>query len=80
MYIAYKLDTNFVDVVVGKNYLQLFINLNFDEINDPKDKCENVTQVGHHGNGNVSLRIDHVDEIDYAMSIIQQAYDKQANS
>lgn len=80
MYIAYKLDTNFVDVVVGKSYLQLYINLNFDEVNDPKEQCENVTQTGHHGNGNVALRIDHVDEIDYAMNIIQQAYDKQANS
>lgn len=80
MYIAYKLDTNFVDVVVGKNYLQLYINLNFDEVNDPENKCENVTQTGHHGNGNVSIRIEHSDEIDYAMNIIQQAYDKQANS
>jgi uncharacterized protein with ParB-like and HNH nuclease domain/predicted transport protein len=80
MYIAYKLDTNFVDIVVGKDYLQLYINLNFDEVKDPKEKCENVTQTGHHGNGNISLRVAHSDEIDYAMTIIQQAYDKQANS
>ena len=80
LYIAYKLDTNFVDIVVGKDYLQLYINLNFDEVNDPKEKCENVTQTGHHGNGNISIRVAHADEIDYAMNIIQQAYDKQVNS
>ena len=80
MYIAYKLDTNFVDIVVGDDYLQLYINLNFDEVNDPEDRCKNVTQTGHHGNGNVALRVSHSDDIDYAMTIVQQAYDKQANS
>jgi len=37
-YVAYKLDTNFVDVVFHNDYLQLFINLNFDEVDDPQSQ------------------------------------------
>lgn len=79
-YIAYKLDTNFVDIVVGADYLQLYINLNFDEVNDPEKRCVDVTNTDHHGHGDVAIRVNHTDDIDYAMTIVQQAYDKQANS
>lgn len=77
MYIAYKLDTNFVDIIVNKASLTLNINIGYDEVNDPKEICTNISGVGHWGNGDVSVSVEHSDEIDDAMEIIQQAFEKQ---
>jgi uncharacterized protein with ParB-like and HNH nuclease domain/predicted transport protein len=77
LYIAYKTLTNFVDIVPQKNALRLSLNLNFDEINDPENKCTNVTNLGRWGNGNSELKISSMKEIDYAMSLISQAYERQ---
>lgn len=77
MYIAYKLDTNFVDIIVNKASLTLNINIGYDEVNDPKEICTDISGVGHWGNGDVSVSVEHSDEIDDAMEIIQQAFEKQ---
>ncbi len=37
-YIAYKLKTNFVDIVVQKNYLKLYLNMEFSELQDGKKR------------------------------------------
>ena len=55
LYIAYKLETNVVDVVPQKDKLKLFINIKFNELNDPKELCRDVSQTGHWGNGDVEL-------------------------
>ncbi len=36
LYIAYKLDTNFVDIVVQKQRLRISLNMKFSEIHDPR--------------------------------------------
>lgn len=77
MYIAYKLDTNFTDIVVRDDGLTLYINLHTDEVNDPKHICRDVSTKGHWGNGEIQVDVYHSDEIDDAMDIIQQAFDKQ---
>lgn len=45
-YVAYKADTNFVDVVPQAKGLRLSLNLNFPEIDDPKGMCRDVTNLG----------------------------------
>jgi len=36
LYVAYKAETNFVDVVPQQKRLRLSLNMDFSEINDPK--------------------------------------------
>ena len=43
MYVAYKLDTNFVDIVFQKQRLRISINMKFSEINDPNGICKDIT-------------------------------------
>jgi uncharacterized protein with ParB-like and HNH nuclease domain len=50
LYIAYKTTTNFVDIVPQKNRLRLSLNMHFDEVNDPKGICKDVTDKGRWGN------------------------------
>jgi predicted transport protein len=78
MYIAYKLDTNFVDIVVQKQRLRISLNMKFSEIRDPKGICKDITGLGRWGNGDVELFFEHTSEIDDMMELIEQSYNKQA--
>lgn len=55
LYIAYKVDTNFVDIVPQKSRLRLSINMKFNEVNDTKGFCIDVTDKGRWGNGDIEI-------------------------
>ena len=78
LYVAYKLDTNFVDIVFQKQRLRISINMKFSEINDPNGICKDITGLGRWGNGDVELFMEHQDELDQIMEIVKQSYDAQA--
>lgn len=78
LYIAYKLDTNFVDVVVQKQRLRISVNMKFSEIYDPKGMCKDITGLGRWGNGDVELFMEHTADVDDVMEIIEQSYKLQA--
>jgi uncharacterized protein with ParB-like and HNH nuclease domain/predicted transport protein len=75
LYIAFKTDSNFVDVVPQKSRLRLSLNVDLEEIKDPKNLCEDVSGKGRWGNGNTQLGISKSDDLEYAMFIIKQAYE-----
>ena len=78
LYVAYKLDTNFVDIVFQKQRLRISINMKFSEINDPNGICKDITGLGRWGNGEVELFMEHQDELDQIMEIVKQSFDAQA--
>lgn len=77
LYVAYKLDTNFVDVVFQKQRLRISINMKFAEINDPNGICKDITGLGRWGNGDVELFMEHQDELEQIMEIVKQSFDAQ---
>jgi uncharacterized protein with ParB-like and HNH nuclease domain/predicted transport protein len=77
LYIAYKVDTNFVDVTIQNSRLRLAVNMKFADVVDPKGICKDVTGVGRWGNGDVEIALDSLDELDAVMAIIGQAFRKQ---
>ena len=77
LYIAYKLKTNFVDIVVQKSRLRLSINLDYDEVYDPSGICRDVTDLGRWGNGDVEIGFDSLSMLDSVIEIIKQAIEKQ---
>ena len=77
MYIAYKADTNFVDVVIQNSRLRLAVNMKFADVVDPKNICKDITGVGRWGNGDVEVALDSLDGLDDAMEIIEQAFKQQ---
>ena len=80
LYIAFKSSTNFVDIVPQKSRMRLSLNISFDEILDPLGKCKDVSDVGRWGNGDVEIGISKLEDLDYAMELIQQAFDTQIES
>ncbi|WP_409523181.1 GmrSD restriction endonuclease domain-containing protein [Nitrincola sp. MINF-07-Sa-05] len=77
LYVAFKAETNFVDVVPQKSRLRLSLNLPFHELNDPKGMAKDVTNLGRWGNGDVEVAISDASELPYVMGLIRQALEKQ---
>src|SRR5262245_23953479 len=77
LYVAYKAETNFVDVVPQAKQLRLSLNMVFAEITDPKGVCKDVTGVGRWGNGDVEVGLAKVDELPYVIGLVRQALEKQ---
>lgn len=77
LYVAYKAETNFVDVVPQAKRLILTLNVTFAEINDPKGLCRDVTGMGRWGNGDVEVALKSLDELPYVMGLVRQSYERQ---
>ena len=76
-YVAYKAETNFVDVVPRATRLRLFLNMPFADINDPKGVCKDSTGKGHWGNGDVRVHLKSLNELPYVMGLVRQSYERQ---
>ncbi len=77
LYVAYKAETNFVDVVPQKNRLCLSLNMQIHELRDPKGLAEDVSGVGRWGNGDVEVKLGKPDDLPYMMGLVRQAFEKQ---
>jgi uncharacterized protein with ParB-like and HNH nuclease domain/predicted transport protein len=77
LYVAYKAETNFVDVVPQAKRLRLSLNVAFPEIADPKGICRDVTGLGRWGNGDVEVGLASLDELPYVMGLVRQSVEKQ---
>ena len=78
-YVAYKLDTNFVDIVFQKERLRISVNLKFADVVDPHGICRDVTGVGKWGNGDVEVYMEHTSDVDNVMEIVEQSYRSQVD-
>jgi predicted transport protein len=76
-YIAYKLATNFVDVVVMKNGLKLFLNMPSGELDDFHGVARDLTKpkkIGHWGNGDYEVKLEKEEDIEKVFELIKQSY------
>jgi predicted transport protein len=75
--IAYKAETNFVDIVPQAKRLRLSLNMPFAELDDPKGVSKNVAGIGRWGNGEVEIGVATLEEVPYALGLIRQSLDRQ---
>jgi len=78
--VAYKAETNFVDLVPQTKRLQLLLNMSLADVNDPKGVCDDVSSVGHQGYGDVRLFLSSTEDLPYIMSLVRQSFEKQMTS
>lgn len=77
LYVAFKAETNFVDVVPQKSKLRLSINIPFHELNDPKEIARDVSNLGRWGNGDVEIGLSDISDLPYVVGLIRQGLEKQ---
>ncbi|GAA7451494.1 hypothetical protein ID1017_13320 [Helicobacter pylori] len=76
-YIAYKFNTNFVDIVVQTKDLKLYLNMKFNELQDEKNLASDATYKNHNGNGDIEVKLETKEDIPYCLRLIKQALEKQ---
>ncbi|HET7268631.1 MAG TPA: DUF262 and DUF1524 domain-containing protein [Oleiagrimonas sp.] len=77
LYVAYKAETNFVDVIPQARRLRLTLNMAFTDIDDPRKLCRDVTEMGRWGNGCVEVGLDNEADLPYVMGLVRQSLEQQ---
>jgi predicted transport protein len=77
LYVAFKAETNFCDVVPQAKRLRLSLNMPFSELNDPRGLCKDVTEVGRWGNGDVEVGLSSLEELPYVIGLVRQSLERQ---
>lgn len=77
LYVAYKAETNFVDIVPQVGQMRVSLNMRFDQLSDPKGICRDISNIGRWGNGDVEFRLASQDEIPYAIGLVRQSLELQ---
>lgn len=77
LYVAYKAETNFVDVVPQAKRLRLAINMRFADVSDPKGRCKDVTGIGKWGNGDVEVGLASMEDLPYVIGLVRQSLELQ---
>lgn len=72
-YIAFKKGSNITDISILKKSLKLFINAKAGQLDDPKKIAQDVSNIGHWGNGDYQIQVETDKDLEYIMSLIKQA-------
>lgn len=75
VYIAFKGRRNIVDIEVMQKKLIVFINVKKDILNDQMNILSDISNIGHHGNGDYSIDIYKQDDIDMIIPFIKKSYE-----
>ena len=75
-YIAFVAATNFVDVHLQKSQIKIWLNMNKDELDDPRVMARDVSNVGHWGNGDYEIVLTTNNDLDYLITLVKQSYIK----
>lgn len=79
-YVAFKAETNFVDVVPEAQTLLLVLNIKFPDISDPHGICRDITKLGRWGKGHVEVKVSAHGEIPYVIGLVRQSLEQQLGS
>lgn len=77
LYVAYKAETNFVDIVPQAKRLLLVLNLSVADLEDPRGLCRDISNIGRWGNGDVEVGLSTLEELPYILGLIRQSFDHQ---
>lgn len=77
LYVAFKAETNFLDVVPQKGRLRLSLNIPIESLRDERDLAYDVRNKGHWGNGPTELGLDEDSDFAYIMGLVRQAHEYQ---
>jgi len=76
-YVAYELDRNFTEIVIQANGLWVHLDISKDEVNDPEDRLVDISGKGHWATGNLKIKVERIEDIEYCMNLIKQSYESK---
>lgn len=80
-YIAYKYDySNFAEIIIYKNSINIILDIPGDQLIDPRNLSENISDKGSWGTGNQRIKVYNLDNFEYIKDLIKQSLDNEINS
>ncbi len=76
-YVAFKAETNFVDVVPQKGRLRLSLNIPLEALHDERGLAWDVSRKGHWGNGVTEVGLNEESDFNYVIGLVRQAFEYQ---
>ncbi|QOD04366.1 DUF262 and DUF1524 domain-containing protein [Pseudarthrobacter sp. BIM B-2242] len=76
-YVAFKAETNFVDVVPQKARLRLSLNIPLEALRDERGLAWDVSDKGHWGNGPTEVSLNEETDLGYTIGLVRQAFEYQ---
>ncbi|MCW2899284.1 MAG: hypothetical protein JWO67_1549 [Streptosporangiaceae bacterium] len=77
LYVAFKAETNFMDVVPQKARLRLSLNIPYEVLRDERGLAWDVNGRGHWGNGDTEVGLNEDSDFTYVMGLVRQAFEYQ---
>lgn len=77
LYVAFKAETNFVDVVPQKARLRLSLNIPIEALHDEHGLASDVSDKGHWGNGPTEVGLNEESDLGYVLGLVRQAFEFQ---
>jgi predicted transport protein len=76
-YIAYKVSTNFADVILYRSEIRITLNVKTGQLIDPQNITTDFTKPkkGHWGNGDYEVKLEDDKELDAVFELVKQSYD-----
>jgi predicted transport protein len=71
-YIGFIRNKHFVDVIFYKESLLLILNIKKGNLNDPKKIAKDISEVGHWGNGDYSVKVEDSKNLGYILTLISR--------
>lgn len=76
-YVAFKAETNVVDVVPQRARLRLSLNIPIESLHDERGLAWDVTSKGHWGNGPTEVALTEDTDLGYIIGLVRQALELQ---
>jgi len=77
LYVAFKAETNFVDVIPQIARMRLSLNIPFEALHDERGLAVDVTSKGRWGNGPTEVTLNEESDFAYVMGLVRQAFEHQ---
>jgi predicted transport protein len=74
IYISYKHGKNFCEIRPQANGLKIWLDISYNDLDDPNNLGRDVSNVGHYGTGQVETKISSQAELEKIMYLIEQSY------
>jgi predicted transport protein len=73
-YVGYKHGKNFCEVNVQASSMKLWLDIAITELDDPLKLSRDVSNIGHHGTGQVEVRLNSITDLDKVIALVEQSF------
>lgn len=77
VYVAFKAESNFLDVVPQVARMRLSLSIPIESLRDERGIAYDVSGKGHWGNGTTEVTLNEESDFAYVMGLVRQAYEYQ---